>query len=274
MSQPPDCRAMGRHCTELNVTLKIGDLDDDGEAAVDALATWLLGHTQRITFGRVSRSGTTLRVTATLHVPCRYLREGQKGARCAAHGFRARAVPRTRPQQRDRKLGDETFEIVQDRRVSPVRLRRPPRSLPVLAAGANPCVGAPCRTADHVRGAACCRDLVVALHIPARDRWREALVRSRKSPYLCKVDRTGPTTLEAEMISACSFLERDGISCALHGRRRPNGRVAKPWLCTEWPRGAETTHPGCRLAERTAPPLDSRASPSCASPALPNVSSV
>lgn len=240
---------MGRHCSELEVVLKIGDLEDDGPAQLDALATWLLGHTERVSFGRLIRAAGELRVRATLHVPCRHLRETRLGARCAAHGYRARTIPRQAPERRDRKLPDGTFEIVQDGRAGPVRLRRPPRALPVLAPGANPCAGAPCRTADHTRGAACCRDLVIAMHVPARERQLEALIRSRTSPYLCKVDRTGPATLEAEIISACSFLEADGISCALHGRRRPNGRVAKPWLCTQWPRGAEVTHPGCRLVE-------------------------
>lgn len=248
-SAPPPCRSMGAHCTDLAVVLKVGDLDD-GPADLDQLGTWLLGHTQRITFGRIFEEGTELLVEAVLHVACRYYERGSRGARCRAHGYAA-SVPRpVSPDRRDRKLGDQRFEVVTDRRLKAERLRRPARALPVVSAPeANPCHGAPCRTADHTRGAACCRDLVVAMRIPERARHREALVRSRRSPYLCKVDRTGPTTLEAEMISACSFLERDGISCALHGRVRPSGRVAKPWLCSKWPKGAEVTHPGCRLVD-------------------------
>jgi hypothetical protein len=241
---------MGRHCTELSVVLKIGDVKEDSPADLDQLATWLLGHTERITFGRIFEEGDDLLVEAVLQVACRYYDRGARGARCTAHGYSTRKAPGTSPPPRDRKLSDERFEVVTDRRLAEQSLRRPARSLRVLSAPeANPCHGAPCRTADHTRGAACCRDLVVAMRIPERARHREALVRSRRSPYLCKVDRTGPTTLEAEVISACSFLEDDAISCALHDRVRPSGRVAKPWLCTRWPKGAETTHPGCRLVE-------------------------
>ena len=62
-------------------------------------------------------------------------------------------------------------------------------------------------------------------------------------------------TIEAEMISACSYImEEDGVSCGLHGRRRPNGRVAKPYICTKWPDDAEVTHRGCALARRDQRP--------------------
>jgi len=244
----PACRDLGRHCLALRVVLKIGDVEDDAPADLDQLGTWLLGHTERLSFGRVFEQGNELLVQAELHIPCRFYEAGARGARCKAHGFRGPLPGTNGPARRERKLGGDRFEVMTDRRLAPAILRRPARTLPVLTAPeANPCHRAPCRTADNTRGAACCRDLVVAMRIPERARHREALVRSRRRPYLCKVDRTGPTTLEAEVISACSFLEDDGEACSLHGRRRPNGRVAKPWLCTQWPRGAEVTHPGCRL---------------------------
>ena len=76
----------------------------------------------------------------------------------------------------------------------------------------------------------------------------DLLVRARKAPFLCKVSRQEPDSLEAEMISACSFLGQDHVSCALHGRIRADGRSAKPDLCFEWPKGAEATHHGCVFA--------------------------
>jgi hypothetical protein len=73
----------------------------------------------------------------------------------------------------------------------------------------------------------------------------EALVRTRRSPYLCKVDREGEFSLEAEMISACGYLEPGGVACTLHGRKRADGRSAKPDLCFDWPPKGKGLHPGC-----------------------------
>jgi len=122
------------------------------------------------------------------------------------------------------------------------------KALPVLRNG-NPCVDAPCRTADNKHGAACCRDLQLDVLVSEFDEYTEALLRSRKSPYLCKVSRDTPETMECEVISACSYLESDGISCALHDRVLPNGRLAKPSICYEWPDLGpdDTGHPGCPL---------------------------
>ena len=82
------------------------------------------------------------------------------------------------------------------------------------------------------------------------DRKLEALVRSRRSPYLCKIERGGDFSLDVEMISACGYLEEDGVACSLHGRARPDGRPAKPDLCTEWPPKNRGLHPGCVFGPR------------------------
>jgi len=76
-----------------------------------------------------------------------------------------------------------------------------------------------------------------------------ALLKARKSPYFCKVEREGPDAVEAEVISACAYLEEDGITCALHNRVLPNGRLAKPSICMEWPdlEPDDLGHPGCPL---------------------------
>jgi hypothetical protein len=124
----------------------------------------------------------------------------------------------------------------------------PRRSLPVLAA-ANPCAGAACRTADNRRGAACCRDLTVDVVLEGDEPSLLELLRSRRSPYLCKVTPDGAGKAECEVISACGYLERDGVSCALHGRALPDGEPAKPFVCRQWPEPGpdHAGHPGCRL---------------------------
>ena len=52
------------------------------------------------------------------------------------------------------------------------------------------------------------------------------------------------------MISACGYLEADGVACSLHGRHRPDGRTAKPDLCFEWPPKNRGLHPGCVFGPR------------------------
>jgi hypothetical protein len=51
--------------------VRISDLDDDGLTMQDASATWLTGHTERITWGEPYVEGRMLLVAATVHVPCR-----------------------------------------------------------------------------------------------------------------------------------------------------------------------------------------------------------
>jgi hypothetical protein len=85
----------------------------------------------------------------------------------------------------------------------------------------------------------------VEIECPRTDTGLEALVRSRLSPYLCKISRTSEGWLEAEMISACGFLDDAGQNCTLHGRERPDGRPAKPDLCSLWPDDGKGMHPGC-----------------------------
>jgi hypothetical protein len=230
------------------VTLRIGSLDE-GTTSLDHEATWLIGHTQRITFYDLWEDEGELYVDAMLHVPCRFLDQDGNRARCAAHGFSG-PTPRGpfRPVQ-PRRLSRNRFVMVDKRRETVRALPPPPRSLPVLTS-ANPCALAACRTADNLRGAACCRDLQVEIMCTKRQRKLEALVRSRRSPYLCKIDRAGDYSIEAEIISACGYLDDDGIGCSLHGRRRADGRPAKPDLCSDWPPKKQALHPGCVFAGR------------------------
>jgi hypothetical protein len=247
----PPCRSLGAQCRSLRVTLRIGELEE-GPESLDHEATWLLGHTGQIDFHELWEGEGDLYVEAVLHVPCRYLSQEGGMAQCRAHGFTGRA-PRPLPREpQPLQLGGDRFVVVSECANSVQRLPLPPRSLPVLedSAGENPCATAPCRTADHTRKAACCRDLQVEIMCTRAQQRLEALVRSRRSPYLCKIERAGDYSLEVEMISACGYLQPDGVSCSLHGRTRPDGRTAKPDLCFEWPPKNRGLHPGCIFGPR------------------------
>jgi hypothetical protein len=243
----PPCRRMGRQCHALDVTLRIGSLEE-GEESLDHEATWLMGHTERITFGTVWPEGGELYVEATLQVPCRFYRETAPGvAACAAHAFLGSPPRRPVRLEQPRQLGRDRFAVVENMHLARRTLMHPRRALRVLAApgGVNPCEGAPCETSDHRRGAACCRDMQVEIMCTRKQVRLEKLVRSRKSPYLCKVGREGDFSIDVEMISACGYLEPGGVACTLHGRKRADGRSAKPDLCFDWPPKNKGLHPGC-----------------------------
>jgi hypothetical protein len=233
---------MGRHCRSLRVTLRIGSFEG-GPASLDHEATWLLGHTQRIHFGRLWDDGEDMYVEASIQVPCRYLRDGPAESSCGMYGYRAK-LPRSRPAQQPRRLGPDRFRVVERAEQVDRSLSFPARSLPVLQ-GVNPCATAGCETSDHRRKAACCRDMEIEIMCSEHETRLESLIRTRKSPFLCKVERGGAYSMEAELISACDFLGDDGIACSLHGRLRADGRSAKPDLCSEWPHKGKGLHPGC-----------------------------
>lgn len=262
MAIPPPCTTMGPQCGQVEVTLRIANRGDDSPTLQDAASTWLLGHTQRITFGTPFVEGGEILVDATVHVPCKYL-EAPRGqgceGRCKAHGFEGRvpAASREEPVPPVKRNGRDVFHVsfrgehrwlVLPLTRQAERLQR--RGLPVL--NDNPCAGAPCRTADNTRGAACCRDLTLDVVAPPGDEETELLLRARRAPYVCKVERSDPTTLECEVISACAYLDPDdSVSCVLHDRLLPNHQLAKPSICREWPDLGEdeVAHPGCRLVD-------------------------
>jgi hypothetical protein len=256
MAAPPPCRRLGHQCRELRVTASIADLRDDRPSVRDALATWLLGHTQRISFTTPRVTRQRLVVDAVVHVPCKYLQETAPGlAHCTAHGYVGPMPSASQPPHPvTRQHQDGRVSMVYRGRMRLLDLAARPaarRALPVLAGG-NPCQGAPCRTADNTRGAACCRDLTLEVMAPAAERRSErleALLRARRPPYLCKVERADADIIECEVISACGYLSPDGISCVLHDRQRPDGRPAKPRVCSRWPDLGpdDVGHPGCVL---------------------------
>jgi hypothetical protein len=249
----PPCRSLGAQCKSLRVTLRIGELEE-GADSLDHEATWLLGHTQQMDFLELWEGEGDLYVEAVLHVPCKYLHQDGNVAQCRAHGFQGPAPRGARREPQPLQLGGDRFVVVEERRNVVRSLPLPTRSLPVLESGGsvgeNPCASAPCRTADNTRKAACCRDLQVEIMCTRAQRRLEALVRSRRSPYLCKIERAGDYSLEVEMISACGYLGPDGVACSLHGRHRADGRTAKPDLCFEWPPKNRGLHPGCVFGPR------------------------
>ena len=213
----------------------------------DEEATWLLGHTERISFGPLRLHDGDLYAEAVLKVRCKYLKEDGVTARCGAWGFQGRLRPVPEGRQR-RKMGGDRFRVVERGHLVERELRKPPVSTRQLAVlSQNPCATAPCRTADNTRGAACCRDLQIEIMCHKDWKYQELLVRSRQSPYLCKVTREREDSIEAEMISACGYLGEDGVACELHGRKRTSGESAKPALCHRWPHptSEEVLHPGC-----------------------------
>jgi hypothetical protein len=256
VSSVPPCRSLGAQCKSLRVTLRIGELEE-GTTSLDHEATWLLGHTERIDFLELWEGEGDLYVDAVLQVGCRYLHEDGGRASCRAHGFEGVAPRGSRREHQPLQLGGNRFVVVEDCRNAVRDLALPPRTLPVLGNGngtpagdENPCASAPCRTADNTRKAACCRDLQVEIMCTRGQRRLESRVRSRRAPYLCKIERAGDYSLEVELISACGYLGPDGVACSLHGRHRADGRTAKPDLCFEWPPKNRGLHPGCVFAPK------------------------
>lgn len=260
MPRKPDCTRLRRACRELDVTVRIADLDDDTRIEQDHAATWVTGHTEHISFGEMYVKNRELLVDARLHVPCRYLdvksareKGGKPRVRCRAYGFKGELPRTTQGPPPAARASDSEFYIVHKRKRRRLRLppkQAPRRSLPVLAVD-NPCVRAKCKTADNKVGAACCRDMMLDILLPKSAKQKETLLRTRKSPYLCKFKRDDKRSVEVEIISACGYLEGDGISCMLHDRLRPNQETAKPKLCYDWPEFEEdeTGHPGCVFVE-------------------------
>lgn len=249
MVQRPKCESLGPQCRSLHVTVLVDNFDpDDDTETLDHNATWLLGHTERVTFSNLRREDDELLVDAQLHVPCKYLEANGRLARCRAFHYRG-PVPRApTPRTQPRRLGGNRFRLVDHGELTEKVLPTPRRSLKVLQT--NPCDGAPCRTADNTRGGACCRDLQMEILCRKGQTSLESLLRARKAPYLCKVDREGDASLTVEMISSCDYLEEEGVACSLHGRHREDGRSAKPQLCWDWPPRRGTVHPGCAFRGR------------------------
>lgn len=249
MPLTPSCRSLGLQCTSLPVTIRVGTFDGDDPCELDHDGTWLLGHTERISFRKLYVEDDDLLADAVLHAPCRYLKHANGRARCTAHGFTGPPPPERRRSRQIRQAETDRFVIMDRHKLVERRLPLPSRRLPVVTAD-NPCEGAPCRTGDNTRGAACCRDLIIEILCTERQTTLETLLRTRKAPYVCKFEREEEDAVEVEVISACGYLEEDGVGCTLHGRKRTDGRTAKPSLCFEWPPKDPNLHTGCVFLKR------------------------
>src|SRR3954471_16408863 len=104
MTTPPPCRSLGSQCRGVPVTLRVGALEE-GTHSLDHEATWLIGHTQRITFYDLWDDGEELYADAMLHVPCRYLRTNGGEAHCAVYGYKGPTPRGPRHLEQSRRLG-------------------------------------------------------------------------------------------------------------------------------------------------------------------------
>src|SRR5688572_20060821 len=121
---PPPCRSLGSQCLAIRATLRVSS-DLKTPTSGDQEATWLLGHTERIAFGKLWLHEGDLYSKAILRVPCKYLeREGEQ-ARCAAWGH-AGTLPTPAPVRQRRRLGDKRFRIVERGHLVARELTRPP----------------------------------------------------------------------------------------------------------------------------------------------------
>ena len=239
---PPPCRSLGSQCRGIPVILRVGALEEGTPPWImrPPGSSGIPSTSPSMTSGRTRGSYTWTQCSTFLAATCKPTETAPAAPPTGSRGPTPRGP--AKPEQPRRWAGTVRGggEPADD---GPAPSRRQPaafRSWP-----ANPCALAACRTADNPRGAACCRDLQIEIMCTKRQRRLEALVRSRRSPYLCKVERAGDFSIEAEIISACGYLDDDGIGCTLHGRRRADGRPAKPDLCSEWP---QKKHRGCTRA--------------------------
>src|SRR5689334_3782874 len=125
----PPCKSMGAHCRGLAVTLRVSSFED-GPTSLDHEATWLLGHTDRITFSELWESEGDLYVDAVLHVPCRFLRRDGNRAQCTAFGYTGRAPREYSRLDQPRRLGGDRFLVVHRGQTAVRRLPFPKRTLP------------------------------------------------------------------------------------------------------------------------------------------------
>jgi hypothetical protein len=181
-----------------------------------------LGHTERISFGKLWLREDPPLLQGHPAGPCKYLERNGDAARCAG-----KILPNSSPtvpvRQRQR-LGGSRFRIV-ERRWCRGCNGPSPRQLTVLARTPAP---RPLHTSDGGQGG--CRDLR-RNHGDKADPTRLLVV--RLVTLSLQGDRERDDNLEADDLGLQVSWE-DGIACELHGRKRQS-KSAKPTLCHRWP---------------------------------------
>ena len=248
MSAPPGCESLGRQCQALDVLLRIGSLEEGvdlpGPRGHLAPRPHRAHHLRR-GLDRRRRAVRRCRAACTLSAPERLCRRAVplRGAR--VRGPDAAAPEGGRPAEAARAgpfPGGGPDEAGQPPLPAPAYGRFPSSRSPSAQSLRGRPLPRPPTTSGERHAAGTCRWRSCA---PGRSCYLEALIRHRKSPYLCKVGREGDFSIDVEMISACGFIEAGGVACTLHGRNRADGRTAKPDLCFEWPPKDKGLHPGC-----------------------------
>lgn len=240
---PPRCAAMGSYCRQIPVRMVICPPDTDRREA-DHLATWLTGHTGRLDFGEISWRAEGLVVDAVLHAPCAFLRDSPGGAaECVGFGYcdSSETVERVAAS---RVRGNRTYELVEDAAIRELQLSELSTDS-AERAHPNPCAGVACVAGDRSTGSACCREMAIYILCDETDTGLLQLLMSRDSSVVSRVVRYSPGVLQAQLISACSYLGPRG-DCTLYGRARPDGLPAWPSICQRWPLTAdEVRNPRC-----------------------------
>src|SRR3954463_7282978 len=113
----PPCNALGSQCRTVPVVLRGGALEE-GSVSLDHESTWLIGHTQHITFYDIWEDEGELYVDAMLHVPCRFLRRDGATASCTAYGYTGPTPRGPARREQPRRLGRDRFVIVENRRTT------------------------------------------------------------------------------------------------------------------------------------------------------------
>ena len=248
--------ASGSQCQSIRVTLR--DRRAGGRPdSLDHEATWLLGHTAQIDFLELWEGEGDLYVDAVAPRPLSLSAPGGRPGPMPGARLRGARAPGARGASRSRCSSAATASwsstdcrnAVLRASASPRARCRCSRTAPVARA-TTPAPrprAAPPTTPAKPPAAVTCRSRSCAPG-PSAD-WRRWCVRAARR---ISARSSGPatTSLEVEMISACGYLEGDGVSCSLHGRHRADGRTAKPDLCFEWPPKNRGLHPGCVFAPR------------------------
>ena len=164
------------------------------------------------------------------------------GRTCRPHGFTGPLAADHAARLQPRSSGADRFVMVEDCqraavRRSRCRRRRGPARLPVLqrrqSLRRRPRAGRPTTPArSRLLPGPAGRDHV---HQRRSAAWRRWCARGARR-ISARSSGRATYSLEAEMISACGYLDDDGVACSLHGRHRADGRPPSRISASNGPR--------------------------------------